>query len=87
MCVLIDRSTSANILSASSSRFTVASIGVSSIFGVFSILSEGGVGDKDGSGDERRGLVVIRGFGDKFGRRIGFIAASLYDGLERAIAN
>ena len=56
MCVLIDRSTSANILSASSSRFTVVpSIGVSSIF------REGGVGDKEGSGDKRRGLVVIRG--------------------------
>jgi hypothetical protein len=56
MCVLIDLSTSANILSASSSRFTVtSSIGVSSIF------REGGVGDKEGSGDERRGLVVIHG--------------------------
>jgi hypothetical protein len=56
MLVLIDRSTSANILSASSSRFTVTpSIGASSTF------REGGVGDKEGSGDECRGLVVILG--------------------------
>ena len=82
MCVLIDRSTSTNILSASSSRFTAtSSIGVSSVF------SEGGVGNKEGSGDERRGLVVIRGFGDQFGWHVGFVTASLYDGLERAIAN
>ena len=80
--MLIDLSTSASILSASSSRFTVApSVRVSSIF------REGGVGDKEGSGDERRGLVIIRGFGDKFGRCVGFITASLYEGLERAIAN
>ena len=56
MCVLIDRSTSASILSASSSWFTVTSS-----IGVFSIFREGGVGDKEGSGDERQGLVIIRG--------------------------
>jgi hypothetical protein len=53
--MLIDLSTSASSLSASSSRFTVTpSIGVSSVF------REGGVGDKEGSGNEHRGFVVIR---------------------------
>ena len=82
MCVLIDLSTSASSLSASSLGFTVTpSIGVSSVF------REGGVGDKEGSGNECRGLIVIHGPCDEFGRCVGFITASLYNGLERAIAN
>ena len=47
MCVLIDRSTSASSLSASSSQSIVTSaVSISSIF------REGGVGNKEGSGDE-----------------------------------
>ena len=82
MWLLIDHSTSASSLSASSSQSIVAStVGVSSIF------REGGVGDKEGSGDKRRGLVIIRGSWDEFRRCVGFITASLYDGFDRAIAN
>ena len=80
MWLLIDLSTSTSILSASSSRFIITSaVGVSSVF------REGGIGDKEGSGDER--CVVICRFDDKFGWCIGFIVASLYDGLDCAIAN
>ena len=80
--MLIDLNTSASILSTSSSQFVItSSIGVSSVF------REGGIGDKEGSGDECQGLVVIRGPCNEVGRRVGFIMASLYDGLDRAIAN
>ena len=80
--MLIDRSTSASNLSTSSSQSIVTSaVGISSVF------REGGVGNKEGSGDECQGLVVIWGPWDEFRRHIGFITVSLYDGLDRAITN
>ena len=80
--MLIDLSTSASSLSTSSSQFIVtSSTGVSSIF------REGGIGNKEGSGNECRGLVVIQGPCDEFRWHVSFITASLYDGLEHAIAN
>ena len=82
MWVLINHSTSASSLSASSSQSIISSaVGISSVF------REGGISDKEGSGDESRGLVIIRGVCNKFGGRVSFITASLYDGLDRAIAN
>jgi hypothetical protein len=82
MWVLIDCSTSASSLSTSSSTSIITSaVSISSTF------IEGGVGDKEGSGDERHGLIVIRGPCDKFGWCVGFITVSLYNGLDCAIAN
>ena len=80
--MLIDLSTSASSLSASCSQSIVASaISVSSFF------REGGIGNKEGSGDECWGLVIICGPCDEFGWHVGFITMSLYNGLDRAIAN
>ena len=80
--MLINQSTSASSLSASSSQSIVTStVDISSVF------REGGIGDKEGSGNESRGLVIIRGLGDEFRQCVGFITASLYDGLDHTIAS
>ena len=80
--MLIDLSTSTSSLSVSSSQSTItSSIGIASVF------REGGVGNKEGSGDKCQGLVIIRGPCDEFGWHVGSIMASLYDGLDCAIAN
>ena len=80
--MLINRSTSTSNLSASSLQSIFASA-----ISVFSVFREGGVGDKEGSGDEGCSLIIICGVYDKFGQCVSFITTSLYDGLDRTIAN
>ena len=80
--MLINCSTSASSLSTSFSQSIITStVGVSSTF------REGGIGNKEGSDDKVRGLIVILGVCDKFGQHVSFITVFLYDGLDRAIAN